>query len=97
MSPCAKRVEILVKVLLRNTYINLSLFFICKKLLTIINNWNNFISIFRGRSSVGRAPPCQGGRRGSESLRSLQVLNKEMNVVKVYIARGERLWKISIL
>ena len=25
----------------------------------------------RGRSSVGRAPPCQGGCRGFESLRPL--------------------------
>ncbi len=28
---------------------------------------------FCERSSDGRAPPCQGGRRGFESLRSLQV------------------------
>ena len=27
------------------------------------------------RSSDGRAPPCQGGRRGFESLRSLHFLS----------------------
>ena len=33
---------------------------------------NDFLLIpKRGRSSVGRAPPCQGGCRGFESLRPL--------------------------
>src|SRR5579871_1380688 len=43
--------------------------------LAIRRNWNNLPVAFRTEASVaqsGRASPCQGERRGFESLRSLQ-------------------------
>ena len=42
-----------------------------KKLLTLPTSPYLFAPLFCGRSSVGRAPPCQGGRREFESLRPL--------------------------
>ena len=37
----------------------------------------------RGRSSVGRAPPCQGGCRGFESLRPL---HQNIVMISLYIS-----------
>src|SRR6478736_5059856 len=44
----------------------------------------------RGRGSVGRAPPCQGGGRGFESRRPLKVRGAPWSGRRVRLMSGRR-------